>query len=121
MEVVNLFAWRSPRPEALRQAADPIGTNNDPHIAKAAAAAQTIVCGWGNHGRSQDRADAVRRLLAGRALSCLGITKCGEPAHPLYLPYGRGLTDYTTPASAQSRFDIGAAAAAAHTPVWKWS
>ena len=94
MEVVNLFALRAPKPLALRRAEDPVGPKNDLHVVRAAAGADMIVCGWGNHGLLKDRAQAVRTLLAGRPLSCLGTTLSGQPAHPLYLPFDRGLAEY---------------------------
>jgi hypothetical protein len=45
-------------------------------------------------GLLHDRAGAMRTLLAERPLSCLGATRSGEPAHPLYLPYTRELMRY---------------------------
>jgi hypothetical protein len=89
MEVVNLFGLRSPYPAALRAADDPIGPGNDASIAERAEEAGMVLCAWGALGALHGRADAVRRLLANRPLHCLGRTKAGEPAHPLYLPYGR--------------------------------
>jgi len=94
MEVVNLFGLRSPYPKALGLAADPVGPENDAAIAARAADADMILCAWGAHGALVGRGDAVRLLLAGRNLHCLGMTKAGEPAHPLYLPYDRGPVPY---------------------------
>ena len=92
--VVNLFALSSPYPKALRLAADPVGPDNDAVIARAADEASMILCGWGLHGALMGRAQGVRRLLAGSDLHCLGLTRSGEPAHPLYLPYERGPVPY---------------------------
>lgn len=89
MEVVNLFALRSPYPKALREAGDPVGPLNDIGIVDGAGRASLILCAWGAHGGLKGRADEVRGLLAGRSLHCLGMTQSGEPAHPLYLSYGR--------------------------------
>jgi hypothetical protein len=89
MEVVNLFALRSPYPKALREADDPIGPLNDAGIAGSAAQASMILCAWGAHGTLRGRAGEVRTLLADKPLHCLGTTRAGEPTHPLYLPYGR--------------------------------
>jgi hypothetical protein len=89
MEVVNLFALSSPYPKALREAADPVGPDNDAGIDARAAEAAMILCAWGTHGALRGRAEAVRTRLAGRPLHCLGVTRSGEPAHPLYLPYDR--------------------------------
>ena len=89
MEVVNLFALRSPYPKALREAADPVGPLNDTGIAESAGRASMILCAWGAHGALRGRAGEVRSLLTDKPLHCLGMTRAGEPAHPLYLSYGR--------------------------------
>jgi len=89
VEIVNLFALRSPDPRVLRTAAQPIGPDNDRAIMEAAEISDMILCAWGGLGGLADRAAAVRSLLQGRPLSCLGLTRSGEPAHPLYLPYSR--------------------------------
>jgi hypothetical protein len=94
MEVVNLFALRSPYPKALREADDPVGPLNDAGIVQRAARAALILCAWGSHGGLMARADEVRALLAGQKLHCLGVTQSGEPAHPLYLPYDRAPIPY---------------------------
>ncbi len=89
MEVVNLFALRSPDPKALRRTPDPVGPENDRHIVEAVRGANQIIAAWGRHGAYRSRAEAVHALLAPGAFHCLGITRSGEPAHPLYLPYER--------------------------------
>jgi hypothetical protein len=94
LEVVNLFGFRSPYPKALREADDPVGPLNDAGIAASAGQATMILCAWGAHGALRGRADEVKALLAGRPLYCLGITRAGEPAHPLYLPYDRAPIRY---------------------------
>jgi len=84
--VVNLFALRSPSPAALRAAADPIGPENDRHLAEVVASADAVVAGWGNHGALLGRADAVRRAaLLPEDTLCLGVTAQGQPRHPLYV------------------------------------
>ncbi len=86
LEVVNLFALRSPSPAALRAAADPIGPENDRHLAEVVASADAVVAGWGNHGALLGRADAVRRAaLLPEDTLCLGVTAQGQPRHPLYV------------------------------------
>lgn len=84
-EICNLFAWRSTDPAELRRAADPVGPENDIHVAHAAERAHLVICAWGVHGSYLDRSTDMRRLLAGRRLYCLALTKDGEPGHPLYL------------------------------------
>ena len=94
MEVVNLFALSSPYPRALREADDPVGPLNDDGIARSASRASMILCAWGAHGALRGRAGEVRALLTDKPLHCLGVTRTGEPAHPLYLPYGRAPIPY---------------------------
>jgi hypothetical protein len=88
--VVNLFAYRTPDVAALRQAADPVGPDNDRHVVAACRRAAAVVLAWGVHGTLGDRDQAVLALLGPRRrpLLCLGTTRDGHPRHPLYLPRG---------------------------------
>jgi hypothetical protein len=86
LEVVNLFALRSTDPEGLYAHADPVGPGNDHYIARAAEAADLIVCAWGNHAALHTRGRAVTAALSGRLLHALRLNGSGHPAHPLYLP-----------------------------------
>lgn len=94
VDVVNLFAWRTPNPRALRAAPDPVGPDNDAHLQAVAARAALVVAGWGVHGALAGRDVVVRRLLAGYPLACLGLTKAGHPRHPLYLPCACTVVDF---------------------------
>ena len=86
MEVVNLFAFRTPYVKALRQADDPIGTDNDAWIGSAINAADRVIFAWGNHGAYKNRSHAVRRMAIHTVKPYhLGLNKTGEPKHPLYL------------------------------------
>jgi len=87
--VVNIFAWRDTDPRAMRAAADPVGPENDTAIAEAALWADRVICAWGTHGDHLDRGPAVEALLraTGRQLWHLGLTKAGQPRHPLYIGY----------------------------------
>lgn len=85
--VMNLFALRSPKPEALRAAADPVGPDNDYHLKRLLGDGYaTVVCAWGADKFAEQRASDFVSLMAGRELHCLGMTKGGAPKHPLYLP-----------------------------------
>jgi hypothetical protein len=83
--VGNLFAYRSTDPSALTDADDPVGPMNDGALIEIAATSDRIVCAWGNHGWLSARDQAVRKLLRGRELVALEITKTGQPKHPLYV------------------------------------
>jgi hypothetical protein len=82
LEVVNLYAFRATRPDALFRAPDPIGPENDRHIREAVARAALVVAAWGNHGAKGNRGMATLPLLT--EVYCLGMTALREPRHPLY-------------------------------------
>jgi hypothetical protein len=84
VRVGNLFAWRTPYPQALRSALDPIGRHNDGALCELAEGAALVVAAWGVHGMWLARARTVRQRFT-RPLHALGVTKSGEPAHPLRL------------------------------------
>ncbi len=83
VEIVNLFAYRTPHPNYLKTVADPVGIDNDRHLQQAQAQADQVVVAWGNHGNWLGRDRQVLSLL-NPPLYCLGITKMGQPRHPLY-------------------------------------
>jgi hypothetical protein len=88
LTVVNLYALRSSKPEALHKAADPVGWANDITIRTECRGADLIVCAWGGFaGPVVDRGDHVVRMLKGdgNTLHRLGTTKAGHPLHPLYI------------------------------------
>lgn len=84
--VTNLFIYRATSPEVLKTvgghpAADSI-------IKTCAEQSDLVVAAWGNHGTLYNRGERVRAFLAshGIELNHLGLTKIGQPKHPLYLP-----------------------------------
>jgi len=86
LEVVNLFAVRSTDPKWLSRFQDPVGPENDDHIAKAAARAGKIIVAWGSHDKPfiTKRIAEVLLLLNGHTLYCLDLTNGAHPRHPLY-------------------------------------
>lgn len=89
--VCNIFAWRDTDPRQLRSAENPVGPGNDDAIRASCHWADTIVCGWGTHGSHLGRGPEVERLMraTARPLHHLGLTKAGQPRHPLYIGYGK--------------------------------
>ncbi|BAU41238.1 DUF1643 domain-containing protein [Leptolyngbya sp. O-77] len=88
LEVVNLFAYRATRPQALKQAADPVGREGDRALVAAASRANQILLAWGNWGSLYERDRAALALLSGYPLHCLGLTQQQQPRHPLYVHKG---------------------------------
>jgi hypothetical protein len=80
----NLFAYRTPSPPALRSAPLPVGAQNDHWLQRLRAESHLAIAAWGNHGRFLGRSAAVTAAL--KPLHILGMTKLGEPRHPLYVP-----------------------------------
>lgn len=97
--VANLFALRARDPGELRRHSAPIGRGNDRAIRAMAAQADRVVCAWGNHGRYLGRNQDVQALLArtGCHPHILGLTRQGQPRHPLYVPYDREPRPWDSP------------------------
>lgn len=87
--VVNIFAFRATDPLAMRATADPVGPQNDAAILAGVDWADQIICGWGGHGAHLGRGERVEEMLrrAAQPLFHLGLTKGGQPKHPLYIGY----------------------------------
>lgn len=85
--VTNLFAFRATDPGDLRLADDPVGPDNDKFIRTAGTLYSEAVCAWGAHGVLARRDGVVRAMLNERGVKtfALGLTKDGQPRHPLYL------------------------------------
>ena len=91
LEVINLFAWRSPKPKALLEAKDPIGPMNDQMIYTVLSRGDAYLVAWGNSPSRQleSRINKVeKRILEvaktrGVPVFCLGRTMNGSPKHPL--------------------------------------
>jgi len=95
--VCNIFGWRDTSPAELKRARDPVGRGNDEAILESSDWADAIVCAWGNHGSHMNRGREVEALLrdAGKELMHLGLTKIGQPQHPLYISYAKSPVPWT--------------------------
>jgi hypothetical protein len=86
VEVVNLFAYRATDARMLLKIDDPVGEENNYFLMRAVERCSTVVVGWGARGTLLGRDRQVMSLLAGRKdVYCLGVTKDGQPRHPLYV------------------------------------
>ena len=91
--VLNLFALRSTDPRNLAKVADPVGPQNDHHIAASIVEATKIVCAWGcqqhltTPALRQRPGWVVGMIPRDRETVCLGYRNDGAPRHPLMVAY----------------------------------
>ena len=101
--IVNLFGLISKSPVQLSKNNDPIGKNNDVIILKSLEfwlgnTNSDLWLGWGDRGQLKGRDRKILKLIkdfsnfnsnednySKRVLS-LGLSKKGNPRHPLYMP-----------------------------------
>lgn len=85
LEMLNIFAYRATDPRQMKAQDDPIGEDNDRFIAEIAKIfrIKLALAAWGNHGAFMNRGVAVKKLIPG-CWKCIGLTKSGQPRHPLY-------------------------------------
>ncbi len=101
MEVVNLFAYRTTDCRELLKIDDPVGEENNYFLIQAVERCSTVVVGWGTRGTLLARDLQVLSLIAGRKdVHCLGITKNGQPRHPLYVKGDTSLVPFIAPGNA---------------------
>lgn len=98
MYVYNLFAYRSKNPKELLKVKNPIGDKNNSkfrYLNKNGNHCDSIIIiAWGNHGKIFNRDKKVLQMLKDQKLYCLGITKQGQPKHPLYLSKNTKLIEF---------------------------
>lgn len=85
--MLNAFAYRSTDPAGLTApGVEPVGAENDRSLVEQTTG-RRVICAWGVHGTLMCRDRAVLALIApvAREVLCLGVTKDGQPKHPLYL------------------------------------
>jgi hypothetical protein len=89
--MMNAFAYRATDPRVMKAAFAPVGPDNDYWLLEMAKIRRrqgaVIVAAWGNHGIYRNRHQHILNLFqdAGITLHCLGLTKTGQPKHPLYV------------------------------------
>lgn len=100
--VTNVFALRSTDPGALSRHGDPFGPENEKYLLGAGRVSimTQLVVAWGSRQGGRRLADFYRRastILVVQSPSCLGVTKSGDPRHPLYLAKDTPLVPWSLP------------------------
>ncbi|MFZ6727691.1 DUF1643 domain-containing protein [Undibacterium sp. MH2W] len=98
--VGNAFAYRATDVKELANVYDPIGPENDSHLAQVISDADILVPCWGNRSklpsRLRGRLDILsdRIFAAGKPVKIFGLTQSGDPLHPLRLACSTPLIDW---------------------------
>jgi hypothetical protein len=82
MRMLNLFAFRTPKPKVMLAEDDPGGPENDLRDLLEGVTGPRVAC-WGTHGHHLEMGNFYREMLPG--LQCFGRNRDGSPKHPLYL------------------------------------
>jgi len=99
LHMLNLFAYRSTDPKVLMDpnlGYDPVGPKNDEFLRLYTESSDQVIAAWGANGAFQTRGEYVDGLLD-YPMACLGVTKSGQPRHPLYLRKTLRPHDWTPP------------------------
>lgn len=95
--VVNLYAYRATSPADMLAAADPVGPECDRWIESWAERVDgPRVVAWGANARPA-RVAEFRYLTQPHEFDALGVTKDGQPRHPLYLRADSQLQPWPAP------------------------
>lgn len=98
--VGNAFAYRATDVKELAKADDPIGPENDDYLWQIIQEADILVPCWGSRMKLpfhlRARLYRVRDLIfsAGKPVRIFGLTKHGDPLHPLMLSYDTQLIEW---------------------------
>jgi hypothetical protein len=88
--VANAFPFRATKPSDLKLASD-LGHEHSKNWAAIGAAFQckTTIAAWGDDGRLMAQDQKIRRAAAANRVHLfhLGLTKAGQPRHPLRIGY----------------------------------
>lgn len=96
----NPFAFRATDVAELANVADPVGPENDAHLASIIADADLLIPCWGRRTKIQPRLRpalddlALRLRASGKPVKVFGLTQSGDPVHPLMLGYATALIDW---------------------------
>ncbi|POA45578.1 hypothetical protein C1893_23265 [Pseudomonas sp. MPR-ANC1] len=99
--VGNVFAYRATDVDELVRVDEPFGLEWREHLIQIIAEADILVPCWGRLSkipRALRRAppELMKRLIdSGKPVLHFGVTKSGDPLHPLLLPYETPLTPWS--------------------------
>lgn len=90
ISVRNVFALRTTDPAELARHPDPFGPENEKHLqtARYVSLMTVLVLGWGAKSTNKRLKHYYRQaetLCVIQSPMCFGVTKDGDPRHPLYL------------------------------------
>jgi hypothetical protein len=94
----NVFAYRATDVRMLASAANPVGPDNDAHLTQIMADADVLIPCWGSINKVPPRLRPEFKRLLTRLVACgkpvltFGMTKDGDPKHPLMLAYRTPIT-----------------------------
>jgi hypothetical protein len=99
ISVRNVFALRATDPAELAKHPDPFGPENEEYLlgARGVSLLTVLVLGWGaklTHPRLRSYYQRAECCLVTQSPKCFGVTKKGDPRHPLYLPGNAALTPW---------------------------
>ena len=89
----NPFAFISTNPSVLHRVVDPVGPENPRHLREIIEQSDLLVPCWGNRAKLPKtlwhHLDDLASLLkeSGKPVKIFGLTKSGDPMHPLMLGY----------------------------------
>jgi hypothetical protein len=100
ISVRNVFALRATDPAELARHPDPFGPENEAYLlhARNVSLLTVLVLGWGAriaNPRLRGYYDRAACCLVTQRPHCFGVTKGGDPRHPLYLPGDAPLVPWT--------------------------
>jgi hypothetical protein len=103
--LANVMAAIATQERELMNMVDPIGPANGEHLQalRSVAICTKLVVAWGN--RFGPKKKSIFRtaycnaanICVGQGALCLGVTKSGDPKHPLFVPYETKLVPWTPP------------------------
>lgn len=100
--VANVFAYRATDPKELANTVDPVGPLNARYVRRCVEDADIVVPCWGNQSKApkevrhafEQTLRQIRVAAKDKPVLCFGLTKSGDPKHPLMLGYDTPLIPF---------------------------